>query len=213
MKKQFLHEAHRRQEKALKPDYREAFWHEEHTAAVSSRSGSASQALVAKGRARLLLLETICRWHFVYDGWVYQPGFSFRQFATINRAPVWSLQVFERFAAVSRACEQDLPKLRSAIKSAEFKVLRGFLAALVDTNRFYLDWKIPDDATVEQVSRNLPKDVIRRAVARRRLLEDGSVAAIPIVADSSKGNRTSDTSWSTAPAAIWQMGDAVVQER
>ena len=149
------------------------------------------------------LIDTICRWYFVYDGWVYQQGFSFPQFAVINHAPVWSFQAFQRFAAVSRAFETDLPKLRSAIKSAEFKVLRGFLATLVDTDRFRLEWRIPDDATVEYVSRKLPKDVIRLAVARRQSLQEPPPASIPIVAASWKGIRSADTPWSTAPGALW----------
>lgn len=158
MKNQFLHEHHRRQEKALKPDYRE----EMQASARSHGTWSGVDAQACKDQVggptnlqiRLDLLAQITSWHFTYGLLAYSPRMSLLDFARLNKLPPEATDTLLEMKRLADLRKEDMPLILAAIRKGTVRRHQGWLREVLPP---YVDWAIPESAKVELVSRKFPK--------------------------------------------------------
>lgn len=113
MKRQFLHEAHNRQDKARKPDYR---------GGGSNTLSVEFQTLMAKERERRRMRKS----RFFLNGHEFKIGYSLSEFARVNGLPEAEPATRKAFDEIRFAACNDLEILWKAIMKGSAGKIRVF---------------------------------------------------------------------------------------
>lgn len=178
MKKAFLHETHRRQDKAHRPDYQEDL--KASTASPASWSGLSGQRIGARYEAREKEKRRASTLFFVYGAWLYQHTRSLRHFVFINSKHVQLCNpaVEAAFQEATTKWLLDYPKVIAAIENAPFVRLPGLprWAPKLEV----LDWKLPDGLIADAVWRTVPPEFRFEPRERKASMLSTSEDRIPI---------------------------------
>jgi hypothetical protein len=153
MKHQFQREAHTRQDKAQKGDYREDLV--ERGRSRTSWLGVDMTSATRHAKARATEIQEARRFYFIYGKWLYQFTRKLSHFSRLNSAHAERNDpaVEVAFKKCSENWNRDFPKIEKAMKSTRFvKVGLPRCARKWEV----LDWSMPDKLIADEVWRKIP---------------------------------------------------------
>jgi hypothetical protein len=154
MKKQFMREAHSRQDKARKPEYTGGGW----SAPTATWTGLDEQ-FNEKVRRHLELRKTerkkLRSLYYVYGKWLYRPSEGLWEFYKLNAAHVKSPCDPELAPAFKQCCRNwysDVSKLASEIERAPISIKQLPGHGYVE----HLEWRLPEGLIADEIWWEIP---------------------------------------------------------